>query len=114
MIWPHSNIIESYSSAPVVLKVSISVAQRFTTVATAAGKVFMVVYYGYGNLVIIITSAYAHNDTILVREQQMNAGQQLSQWVLEPALSDYTLRSVIKKINPMKDQEISDFYTYSE
>ncbi len=81
-------IIESYSNAPGGNKgIDIEVVHEVhPIVATAAGKVVLCgsALRGYGNLVIIkhndeYLSAYAHNDTILVREQQnVNAGQQIA------------------------------------
>ncbi|MDX7569002.1 peptidoglycan DD-metalloendopeptidase family protein, partial [Serratia marcescens] len=66
--------------------IDISGTRGSPIVATAAGKVVYAgsALRGYGNLVIIkhndeYLSAYAHNDTILVREQQnVNAGQQIA------------------------------------
>ena len=86
--WPaKGKIIKTFSSSQVGMK-GISIANRRGTAvyATAAGKV---VYagsglQGYGNLIIIkhnydYLSAYAHNDKLLVHEnEQIKAGQKIA------------------------------------
>ncbi|WP_099074650.1 murein hydrolase activator NlpD [Proteus alimentorum] len=113
-IWPaQGNIIESYSSAPGGNKgIDIGGTKGSPIVATAAGKVVYAgsALRGYGNLVIIkhndeYLSAYAHNDTILVREQQnVNAGQQIATMGSSGTSSvrlHFEIRYKEKSLNPM-------------
>ncbi len=81
-------------------------------VATADGRVVYAgnALRGYGNLIIIkhnddYLSAYAHNDTMLVREQQeVKAGQKSLLWVAPaPALHACILKFVTRKsVNPLR------------
>lgn len=113
-VWPaQGKIIESYSSAPGGNKgIDIGGSRGDPIVATAAGKVVYAgsALRGYGNLVIIkhndeYLSAYAHNDTILVREQQsVNAGQQIATMGSTGASSvrlHFEIRYKEKSLNPM-------------
>ncbi|MEQ4925097.1 murein hydrolase activator NlpD [Proteus hauseri] len=112
--WPaQGKIIESYSSAPGGNKgIDIGGTRGDPIVATAAGKVVYAgsALRGYGNLVIIkhndeYLSAYAHNDTILVREQQsVNAGQQIATMGSTGTSSTrlhFEIRYKEKSLNPM-------------
>lgn len=112
--WPaQGKIIESYSSAPGGNKgIDIGGTRGDPIVATAAGKVVYAgsALRGYGNLVIIkhndeYLSAYAHNDTILVREQQsVNAGQQIATMGSTGTSSvrlHFEIRYKEKSLNPM-------------
>ncbi|MER1877551.1 murein hydrolase activator NlpD [Proteus mirabilis] len=113
-VWPaQGKIIESYSNAPGGNKgIDISGTRGSPIVATAAGKVVYAgsALRGYGNLVIIkhndeYLSAYAHNDTILVREQQnVNAGQQIATMGSTGTSSvrlHFEIRYKEKSLNPM-------------
>lgn len=113
-VWPaQGKIIENYSSAPGGNKgIDIGGTKGSPIVATAAGKVVYAgsALRGYGNLVIIkhndeYLSAYAHNDTILVREQQnVNAGQQIATMGSSGTSSvrlHFEIRFKEKSLNPM-------------
>ncbi|OAT34609.1 murein hydrolase activator NlpD [Proteus myxofaciens] len=113
-LWPaQGKIIENYSSAPGGNKgIDIGGTKGSPIVATAAGKVVYAgsALRGYGNLVIIkhndeYLSAYAHNDTILVREQQnVNAGQQIATMGSTGTSSvrlHFEIRYKEKSLNPM-------------
>lgn len=86
--WPtDGKIIDNFSAAEGGNKgVDISGSRGELILATASGRVVYAgnVLRGYGNLIIIkhnddYLSAYAHNDTILVREQQeVRAGQKIA------------------------------------
>lgn len=86
--WPtDGKIIDNFSAAEGGNKgVDISGSQGQPILATANGRVVYAgnALRGYGNLIIIkhnddYLSAYAHNDTMLVREQQeVRAGQKIA------------------------------------
>lgn len=86
--WPASgNVVQGFSSADGGNKgIDISGSRGQAVNAAAAGRVVYAgnALRGYGNLIIIkhnddFLSAYAHNETILVKDQQqVNAGQQIA------------------------------------
>ena len=86
--WPtDGKIIDNFSAAEGGNKgIDIAGSRGQPVVATASGRVVYAgnALRGYGNLIIIkhnddYLSAYAHNDTMLVREQQeVKAGQKIA------------------------------------
>ncbi|WP_233138957.1 murein hydrolase activator NlpD [Aggregatibacter actinomycetemcomitans] len=86
--WPtNGNVIQGFSNADGGNKgIDISGSRRQAVNAAAAGRVVYAgnALRGYGNLIIIkhnddFLSAYAHNDSILVKDQQeIKAGQQIA------------------------------------
>lgn len=105
--WPtDGKVIENFSGAEGGNKgIDIAGSKGQAIVATADGRVVYAgnALRGYGNLIIIkhnddYLSAYAHNDTMLVREQQeVKAGRKSLPWVApEPAQQDYILKFVTR------------------
>jgi lipoprotein NlpD len=85
--WPtDGKVIENFSGAEGGNKgIDIAGSKGQAIVATADGRVVYAgnALRGYGNLIIIkhnddYLSAYAHNDTMLVREQEVKAGQKIA------------------------------------
>lgn len=113
--WPaEGKVIESFSDVQGGNKgVDIAGSRGQPVFATAAGKV---VYSGnalrgYGNLIIIkhnddYLSAYAHNDTILVRDQQeVQAGQKIATMGSTGTSSvrlHFEIRYKGKSVNPLR------------
>ena len=88
-------------------RIDIAGSKGQAIIATADGRVVYAgnALRGYGNLIIIkhnddYLSAYAHNDTMLVREQQeVKAGQKSLPWVApEPVLHACILKFVTREI----------------
>lgn len=113
--WPaEGKVIESFSDVQGGNKgVDIAGSRGQPVFATAAGRV---VYSGnalrgYGNLIIIkhnddYLSAYAHNDTILVRDQQeVQAGQKIATMGSSGTSSvrlHFEIRYKGKSVNPLR------------
>lgn len=113
--WPtDGKIIDNFSAAEGGNKgIDIGGSRGQPVVATAAGKVVYAgnALRGYGNLVIIkhnddYLSAYAHNDTMLVREQQeVKAGQKIATMGSTGTSSvrlHFEIRYKGKSVNPLR------------
>ncbi|SMY36627.1 Murein hydrolase activator NlpD precursor [Photobacterium malacitanum] len=113
--WPvKGKVIAGFSSADNGNKgIDITAARGTPIRATAAGKVVYAgdALRGYGNLVIIkhsedYLSAYAHNDKILVKEQQsVKAGQEIATMGSSGASSvrlHFEIRYKGKSVDPMR------------
>lgn len=113
--WPvKGKIIEGFSNADNGNKgIDITAARGTPIRATSAGKVVYAgdALRGYGNLVIIkhsedYLSAYAHNDKILVKEQQsVKAGQEIATMGSSGASSvrlHFEIRYKGKSVDPMR------------
>ena len=113
--WPTSGkIIESFSGADGGNKgIDIAGSKGQAIVATASGRVVYAgnALRGYGNLIIIkhnddYLSAYAHNDTMLVREQQeVTAGQKIATMGSTGTSSTrlhFEIRYKGKSVNPLQ------------
>ncbi len=107
--WPtDGKVIENFGASEGGNKgIDIAGSKGQAIVATADGRVVYAgnALRGYGNLIIIkhnddYLSAYAHNDTMLVREQQeVKAGQKSLLWVAPaPALHACILKFVTREI----------------
>lgn len=113
--WPTGGkIIDNFSSSEGGNKgIDISGSRGLPIVATAAGRVVYAgnALRGYGNLIIIkhnddYLSAYAHNDTMLVREQQeVKAGQKIATMGSTGTSSvrlHFEIRYKGKSVNPLR------------
>ncbi|QBB12930.1 murein hydrolase activator NlpD [Edwardsiella piscicida] len=113
--WPtDGKIIENFSSAEGGNKgIDIAGSRGQPVLATADGRVVYAgnALRGYGNLIIIkhnddYLSAYAHNDTMLVREQQeVKAGQKIATMGSTGASSvrlHFEIRYKGKSVNPLQ------------
>ncbi|HID4046445.1 murein hydrolase activator NlpD [Pluralibacter gergoviae] len=113
--WPTSGkIIDSFSGADGGNKgIDIAGSKGQAIVATASGRVVYAgnALRGYGNLIIIkhnddYLSAYAHNDTMLVREQQeVTAGQKIATMGSTGTSSTrlhFEIRYKGKSVNPLQ------------
>ncbi|AOV95994.1 peptidase M23 [Edwardsiella hoshinae] len=113
--WPtDGKIIENFSSAEGGNKgIDIAGSRGQPVLATANGRVVYAgnALRGYGNLIIIkhnddYLSAYAHNDTMLVREQQeVKAGQKIATMGSTGASSvrlHFEIRYKGKSVNPLQ------------
>lgn len=106
--WPTDGKVISFSSSEGGNKgIDIAGNKGQAIIATADGRVVYAgnALRGYGNLIIIkhnddYLSAYAHNDTMLVREQQeVKAGQKSLPWVAPaPVLHACILKFVTREI----------------
>jgi len=113
--WPtDGKIIDNFSSAEGGNKgIDISGSRGQAIFATANGRVVYAgnALRGYGNLIIIkhnddYLSAYAHNDTMLVREQQeVQAGQKIATMGSTGTSSvrlHFEIRYKGKSVNPLR------------
>ncbi|EQA4287130.1 murein hydrolase activator NlpD [Cronobacter dublinensis] len=113
--WPtEGNVIENFSAAEGGNKgIDIAGSKGQAIVATAEGRVVYAgsALRGYGNLIIIkhnddYLSAYAHNDTMLVREQQeVKAGQKIATMGSSGTSSTrlhFEIRYKGKSVNPLR------------
>lgn len=113
--WPtEGNIIENFSATDNGNKgIDIAGSKGQAIVATADGRVVYAgnALRGYGNLIIIkhnddYLSAYAHNDTMLVREQQeIKAGQKIATMGSTGTSSTrlhFEIRYKGKSVNPLR------------
>lgn len=113
--WPtEGKIIDNFSAAEGGNKgIDISGTRGQPVVATASGRVVYAgnALRGYGNLIIIkhnddYLSAYAHNDTMLVREQQeVKAGQKIATMGSTGTSSvrlHFEIRYKGKSVNPLR------------
>ncbi|WP_435952393.1 murein hydrolase activator NlpD [Dryocola sp. BD626] len=113
--WPtDGKIIENFSATEGGNKgIDISGSKGQAIVATASGRVVYAgnALRGYGNLIIIkhnddYLSAYAHNDTMLVREQQeITAGQKIATMGSTGTSSTrlhFEIRYKGKSVNPLR------------
>ncbi|PKH20023.1 murein hydrolase activator NlpD [Enterobacterales bacterium CwR94] len=113
--WPtDGKIIDNFSASEGGNKgVDISGSRGQSIVATASGRVVYAgnALRGYGNLIIIkhnddYLSAYAHNDTMLVREQQeVKAGQKIATMGSTGTSSvrlHFEIRYKGKSVNPLR------------
>jgi lipoprotein NlpD len=113
--WPtDGKIIDNFSSSDGGNKgIDIAGSRGQPIVATASGRVVYAgnALRGYGNLIIIkhnddYLSAYAHNDTMLVREQQeVQAGQQIATMGSTGTSSvrlHFEIRYKGKSVNPLR------------
>ncbi|ALB63838.1 Lipoprotein NlpD [Cronobacter condimenti 1330] len=113
--WPtEGNVIENFSAAEGGNKgIDIAGSKGQAIVATADGRVVYAgsALRGYGNLIIIkhnddYLSAYAHNDTMLVREQQeVKAGQKIATMGSSGTSSTrlhFEIRYKGKSVNPLR------------
>ncbi|WP_130831299.1 murein hydrolase activator NlpD [[Erwinia] mediterraneensis] len=113
--WPtDGKIIDNFSAAEGGNKgIDISGTRGQPVVATASGRVVYAgnALRGYGNLIIIkhnddYLSAYAHNDTMLVREQQeVKAGQKIAAMGSTGTSSvrlHFEIRYKGKSVNPLR------------
>lgn len=113
--WPTSgNIIEPFSAAEGGNKgIDIAGSKGQAITATADGRVVYAgnALRGYGNLIIVkhnddYLSAYAHNDTMLVREQQeVKAGQKIATMGSTGTSSTrlhFEIRYKGKSVNPLR------------
>lgn len=113
--WPtEGNIIENFSASEGGNKgIDIAGSKGQSIVATADGRVVYAgnALRGYGNLIIIkhnddYLSAYAHNDTMLVREQQeVKAGQKIATMGSTGTSSTrlhFEIRYKGKSVNPLR------------
>lgn len=114
-LWPHNGKVVQYFSTKSQGNKGIDIAGRKgdSIKAAASGKVVYAgnALRGYGNLVIIkhnddYLSAYAHNDRILVKEQQaINAGDVIAKMGDSDAqrvMLHFEVRFRGKSVNPMK------------
>ncbi|QCR37077.1 murein hydrolase activator NlpD [Nissabacter sp. SGAir0207] len=113
--WPtDGKIIDSFSASEGGNKgIDIAGSRGQSIVATASGRVVYAgnALRGYGNLIIIkhnddYLSAYAHNDTMLVREQQeVQAGQKIATMGSTGTSSTrlhFEIRYKGKSVNPLR------------
>lgn len=113
--WPaQGKIVEPFSASPGGNKgIDIAGSRGQPVIATAGGRVVYAgnALRGYGNLIIIkhnddYLSAYAHNDAILVREQQVvNAGQKIATMGSTGTSSvrlHFEIRYKGKSVNPLR------------
>ncbi len=113
--WPtEGKIIDNFSASEGGNKgIDIAGSRGQSVVATAAGRVVYAgnALRGYGNLIIIkhnddYLSAYAHNDTMLVREQQeVSAGQKIATMGSTGTSSvrlHFEIRYKGKSVNPLR------------
>ncbi len=113
--WPtKGNIIDSFSAAEGGNKgIDIAGSRGQAVLSTASGRVVYAgnALRGYGNLIIIkhnddYLSAYAHNDTMLVREQQeVTAGQKIATMGNTGTSSvrlHFEIRYKGKSVNPLR------------
>ncbi|MCV9878559.1 murein hydrolase activator NlpD [Brenneria izbisi] len=113
--WPTSGkVIDSFSASEGGNKgIDIAGSRGQPIMATASGRVVYAgnALRGYGNLIIIkhnddYLSAYAHNDTMLVREQQeVTAGQQIATMGSTGTSSvrlHFEIRYKGKSVNPLR------------
>ncbi|WP_312952646.1 murein hydrolase activator NlpD [Superficieibacter sp.] len=113
--WPtEGNVIENFSATDNGNKgIDIAGSKGQAIVATADGRVVYAgsALRGYGNLIIIkhnddYLSAYAHNDTMLVREQQeIKAGQKIATMGSTGTSSTrlhFEIRYKGKSVNPLR------------
>lgn len=113
--WPtEGNVIENFSAAEGGNKgIDIAGSKGQAIIATADGRVVYAgnALRGYGNLIIIkhnddYLSAYAHNDTMLVREQQeVKAGQKIATMGSSGTSSTrlhFEIRYKGKSVNPLR------------
>lgn len=113
--WPTSgNIIENFSASEGGNKgIDIAGSKGQAVIATADGRVVYAgnALRGYGNLIIIkhnddYLSAYAHNDTMLVQEQQeVKAGQKIATMGSTGTSSTrlhFEIRYKGKSVNPLR------------
>ncbi|NUU67132.1 murein hydrolase activator NlpD [Enterobacteriaceae bacterium BIT-l23] len=113
--WPtEGKIIENFSAAEGGNKgIDIAGSKGQSVIATANGRVVYAgnALRGYGNLIIIkhnddYLSAYAHNDTMLVREQQeVKAGQKIATMGSTGTSSTrlhFEIRYKGKSVNPLR------------
>ncbi|RKQ41555.1 murein hydrolase activator NlpD [Enterobacter sp. R1(2018)] len=113
--WPtDGNIIENFSATEGGNKgIDIAGSKGQAIVATASGRVVYAgnALRGYGNLIIIkhnddYLSAYAHNDTMLVREQEeIKAGQKIATMGSTGTSSTrlhFEIRYKGKSVNPLR------------
>ena len=113
--WPtNGKIIDSFSASEGGNKgIDIAGSRGQAVVSTAAGRVVYAgnALRGYGNLIIIkhnddYLSAYAHNDTMLVREQQeVTAGQKIATMGNTGTSSvrlHFEIRYKGKSVNPLR------------
>ncbi|MTD37090.1 murein hydrolase activator NlpD [Erwinia sp. CPCC 100877] len=113
--WPtEGKIIENFSAAEGGNKgIDIAGSKGQAVIATASGRVVYAgnALRGYGNLIIIkhnddYLSAYAHNDTMLVREQQeVKAGQKIATMGSTGTSSTrlhFEIRYKGKSVNPLR------------
>ncbi|WP_291969738.1 murein hydrolase activator NlpD [Candidatus Symbiopectobacterium sp.] len=113
--WPtEGKVIDSFSASEGGNKgIDIAGTRVQPIMATASGRVVYAgnALRGYGNLIIIkhdddYLSAYAHNDTILVREQQeVKAGQQIATMGSTGTSSvrlHFEIRYKGKSVNPLR------------
>ncbi|KAA8997598.1 murein hydrolase activator NlpD [Affinibrenneria salicis] len=113
--WPtEGKVIDSFSAAEGGNKgIDIAGSRGQSVVATAGGRVVYAgnALRGYGNLIIIkhnddYLSAYAHNDSMLVREQQeVKAGQQIATMGSTGTSSvrlHFEIRYKGKSVNPLR------------
>jgi len=113
--WPtEGNVIENFSASEGGNKgIDIAGSKGQSIVATADGRVVYAgnALRGYGNLIIIkhnddYLSAYAHNDTMLVREQQeVKAGQKIATMGSTGTSSTrlhFEIRYKGKSVNPLR------------
>lgn len=113
--WPtEGKVIENFSSSEGGNKgVDIAGSKGQAIIATADGRVVYAgnALRGYGNLIIIkhnddYLSAYAHNDTMLVREQQeVKAGQKIATMGSTGTSSTrlhFEIRYKGKSVNPLQ------------
>ncbi len=114
-LWPtQGKVIDSFSSAEGGNKgVDIAGSKGQPVLATAKGRVVYAgnALRGYGNLIIVkhnddYLSAYAHNDTMLVREQQdVKAGQKIATMGSTGTSSvrlHFEIRYKGKSVNPLR------------
>lgn len=114
-LWPtEGKIIDNFSSSEGGNKgIDISGSRGQAILATAAGRVVYAgsALRGYGNLIIIkhdddYLSAYAHNDNILVREQEdIKVGQKIATMGSTGASSvrlHFEIRYKGKSVNPLR------------
>jgi len=113
--WPtDGNVIDNFSATEGGNKgIDIAGSKGQAIVATADGRVVYAgnALRGYGNLIIIkhnddYLSAYAHNDTMLVREQQdIKAGQKIATMGSTGTSSTrlhFEIRYKGKSVNPLR------------
>ena len=113
--WPtEGKVIENFSATEGGTKgIDIAGSKGQAVVATASGRVVYAgnALRGYGNLIIIkhnddYLSAYAHNDTMLVREQQeITAGQKIATMGSTGTSSTrlhFEIRYKGKSVNPLR------------
>ncbi|WP_042860875.1 murein hydrolase activator NlpD [Dickeya sp. NCPPB 3274] len=113
--WPtDGKVIDSFSSSEGGNKgIDIAGSRGQSVIATASGRVVYAgnALRGYGNLIIIkhnddYLSAYAHNETMLVREQQeVKAGQQIATMGSTGTSSvrlHFEIRYKGKSVNPLR------------